>query len=70
MVLNTKELDRLVKADEIADAVAEKLAEQNSLLRRRNAFHMTSLQARAAVAGVLVAAAALIVDTLFSAKVF
>lgn len=55
---NTRELERLVKADEIADAVASKMNE-------REGWHLTLVQKRLAIGGVAVTALGVFVDVGF-----
>lgn len=51
----TRELERLVKADEIADAVASKMNE-------REGWHLSVIQRRLAIATVLVTALGVLVE--------
>lgn len=66
---NQRELDRLVKADEIADAVASKLNETHSERLTEGSFRLTRMQTWAAIVSVGVAGAGVTLTALVHAGV-
>ena len=66
---NSRELERLVKADEIADAVAAKLGEAQSERLTEGSFRLTKMQTWAAIVSVGVAGVGVILSALAQAGI-